>query len=702
MDQECVVNISITLTVTNFISSHPLAPASRQSAADYWSEALETRTSWIPADVSPAIRPVAPLCAIWEDEINALSRQLLVAKSRRNALSPILALPEELLAHIFVLLSKASPINAVMQTWGWARVTQVCRRFRSIALAHSTLWSTISPNLNCPWPTLLSRARDAPLHVTGWWQPHYGDIEYARYLSGIAQNRHRIQTLDLDVYHKKTLTRIVSAFKGSAPEVRSLRLDGLAMHGLSTTLVERMHGFIASAPKIEEITLIGVPYPWPAFAYSLRTLKIYASTKEGLNEIVQYGKMTATWPSIFSLSDTLGGLRQMPLLETLVMDHVGPYIPPSMSIQDVRVSLPRLRLLKLRNQDDRGLRLWSSLDIPHTCSVDVASVDSIWSQYFGILTSSLVSLLSQEDAPAFNAIVIRDEMDTRFSIPLLKLAVFVTDQPNAPSPNLTSSPGISISARLGPGASPEETIKDYLALLPHAGAFRHMEIASHSNPTHGGLLALFSSVTAVQSLHIIHLCDTALESLLHLLSRLAVDNPPSAAPDDSVPSTSPSGSSMILPSLSTLLFSKVDLGEALHERAPSDSEKPALLWDMFTEMIHIRAQAGCGIQRLVLKDCSLPPARLDKWMGSDDYKKSGLRLDWDYSCGHYDGIESEEEQEDSVEEQEQEEHQEDGDNNEGEPESSESDDEDGSEGEMGWDEEMQLAIGEVFPNGLPG
>ncbi|VDC02003.1 unnamed protein product [Peniophora sp. CBMAI 1063] len=625
------------------MDSNQSPTASRQPAADYWSGALKARTSWIPAQTS-RMREAAPLCDIWDEEIDALQHQVLVAKSRRNALSPICAiLPEELLAHIFEELSGMEKIRALKRDWGWARVTQVCRHFRSVALAHSSLWATISPNMNCPWDMLLRRARDAPLHICGWWQAHVGDPEFSRYKRDFVKNRHRIRTLDLSAFDRTAMKKIIAVFDKTAPELRILRLRGSAMYGRSTTLVDRLRALITSAPNIEEIDLRGVPYPWPAFAQSLRILKLGTSNEQNARDVTALANRTAAWPFVSSLDDILEGLRRLPMLETLAMEHIGSAFSEDTSIQHARVVLPRLERLELRHQDSRGLRLWSLLDVPPGCSTDMICTDLSWSSSFDILTSNLAFLLSKEGSLVYNAVDMSDEIDEQFEQEdLLKLGVYLVDRPNASGAQLRRCPGIRISAQWIPGSNLEEIIKSFMQLLPRADAIYHVNIMSSRNINRDVLQSIFEYFTSTQSVHLSYPRSDVLDDVLRLLACGASDVPGICLPATSNDVVSPAPSSqapLLLPSLSTLSIGDTDLGEEAYDDSSQSegngSETSDSWWDRLVQVLSLRAHAGHGVKKLSIRHCDLPRECMDKWECSDDYKRSGIRLDWDHSCGYY-------------------------------------------------------------------
>jgi hypothetical protein len=59
-------------------------------------------------------------------------------------------LPVELLAHIFVLFSLRVPNNGFPYP-AWLPIAHVCHYWRTVALSHAQLWTSITPGLSLPW-----------------------------------------------------------------------------------------------------------------------------------------------------------------------------------------------------------------------------------------------------------------------------------------------------------------------------------------------------------------------------------------------------------------------------------------------------------------------------------------------------------------------------------------------------------------------
>jgi hypothetical protein len=113
--------------------------------------------------------------AALEDQAVRIQAELRELRSRRNSLTRICRLPEEILVNIFKLFRNmlSSSKNAdnvwyntsvITVNMKWTRVTFVCRHLQGVALAECSLWD----HIKWGWPeefilSCLQRARDYPL-----------------------------------------------------------------------------------------------------------------------------------------------------------------------------------------------------------------------------------------------------------------------------------------------------------------------------------------------------------------------------------------------------------------------------------------------------------------------------------------------------------------------------------------------------------
>jgi len=107
----------------------------------------------------------AAALATVDQDIDAVKRLMISIFTRRNMLVPISMLPTEIFARIFHFVA----LSESHYSLDWIRVTNVCRRWRQIAIDDSTLWTHFSTSFsrwNNKWiARRLFRARNAPLII---------------------------------------------------------------------------------------------------------------------------------------------------------------------------------------------------------------------------------------------------------------------------------------------------------------------------------------------------------------------------------------------------------------------------------------------------------------------------------------------------------------------------------------------------------
>ncbi|KAI1789810.1 hypothetical protein LXA43DRAFT_1019688 [Ganoderma leucocontextum] len=115
----------------------------------------------------------------WPSEIisRELAGHLWKHRFLTRALFRICELPDEVLGIIFTYVVYSSPITTMKQYHATRNVlTSTCRRFRSVALEHRTLWSMVFFTDRAPWELsfrALSQAGTAPLTVGFGVNPNF-------------------------------------------------------------------------------------------------------------------------------------------------------------------------------------------------------------------------------------------------------------------------------------------------------------------------------------------------------------------------------------------------------------------------------------------------------------------------------------------------------------------------------------------------
>ena len=266
-----------------------------------------------------------------DEEINSSEEFTRTLKSRRNALAPISRLPPETLAAIFSFLP-SSTWNKGAGHFEWIRVAHICRRWRETALNHPRFWSYINFTKLTPAAVaeILARAKMAPLHLeadfTKWSVAHPLFLEN-QLEAHISHTCH----LSISGHLQPVLGRLVS----SAPTLEFLSLSHKSFIFSSAHVVIPVNLFNRIIPRLTSLKLENCDISWKSpLLKDLRTLKILRPS-------------TAARPK---LEDWLDALKEMPQLETLILETATPLAPPSaplISGPSRAVTLPSLTVFDI-------------------------------------------------------------------------------------------------------------------------------------------------------------------------------------------------------------------------------------------------------------------------------------------------------------------------------------------------------------------
>ncbi|KZV74781.1 hypothetical protein PENSPDRAFT_732136 [Peniophora sp. CONT] len=324
----------------------------KDAAIQYWSHALHSRTAFL-ADPASSLRESSTLLRKWDAEIEGLARQMLTAKQRRNAHALPCSVPAEVLKHIFEHLALMDPMRSTPRKWGWARVTHVCQRFRTVALEHGDLWSDLSvEDDSALWDLLLSRSRNASLSIRGNLD-HMVNTPGC-YSRQILEQIARVRVLDVTQIPLRVVTfqgvhPWAPILEAKAPELRELKLS-MSESGAEDGLTLGSE-FLQTASKLVILQLFGIQMPWNIRApVNLRSLNL---DDPGITN--------------YDLTDMLQSLQCLPMLESLHLRYAIP--EDDVDESNTLASLPHLHILFLEDIDRRCLELWSALSITSACSV---------------------------------------------------------------------------------------------------------------------------------------------------------------------------------------------------------------------------------------------------------------------------------------------------------------------------------------------
>jgi hypothetical protein len=236
-----------------------------------------------------------------EDKIEAMERQLLLLKQRRNSLVPVCRLPPELLARVFSIVQREDdptddptddPDFAFdRRVRGWPRVTRVCTHFRVVAIQTPMLWNV--HDFNRPvstWRQLcLARAAGTPSciriidgrgaeHLCRAWKAIVEIINNRNtnheVFDAITAPHLRVLSVNQPLYdHRSSEFEITSSFLGgSLPLTTHFMLEGisillskaprmpllrrLVLHDIQTPVnLEAMLELFEHSSMLEEISL---------------------------------------------------------------------------------------------------------------------------------------------------------------------------------------------------------------------------------------------------------------------------------------------------------------------------------------------------------------------------------------------------------------------------------------------------------------
>lgn len=281
--------------------------------------------------------PVSEARTAIDQDIEAHERVILELKARRNALAPVLKLPPELLHRIFAYIQEDSerlpeqsrthlPTHPGLTALrAWNVVTQVCNRWRQIALNASTLW-TKPPIESKPWTIeMLKRSKTAGLTL---------DLTSDTPSTNNAAMGHikHIKTLKIHYESANQLKLLFMGLSDDAPQLENLSITVNVRQGFG--MRDREIGRFLLQPStfrgtkaLRRLTLSGVDVKWEsALFHGLTHLSLRNLSSE----------CKPTWKQLMEM------LEQMPDLQALDLDRA---FPSATSSSASPLHLPQLKEL---------------------------------------------------------------------------------------------------------------------------------------------------------------------------------------------------------------------------------------------------------------------------------------------------------------------------------------------------------------------
>ncbi|KAI0926678.1 hypothetical protein AcV5_007404 [Taiwanofungus camphoratus] len=284
----------------------------------------------------------------------------------------IMRLPNELLAHIFVLGAEDDGMFAVT-------VSHVCRAWRSLALHTPSLWRRVSLDSRLyMWKYRIYRAKACtldiqliPRHSISEW-PYYTDyidvhtVQSYMHLVTPYMRRWRSLEIRFELDAPYLWNAALSACCGHSPSVQAVALQKLSLVYPGNDDTKEFTLFGGYAPRLREVTLCGIRLAWLPSLFQNLTFLDY--THHGFTRGLEAASEVLY---LLQVSHRLEQLRiafpwrgdsatrylvptphpvRLPHLRSLEVSIQGPDIPSALTYVLLRFSAPSVRTLHLASR----------------------------------------------------------------------------------------------------------------------------------------------------------------------------------------------------------------------------------------------------------------------------------------------------------------------------------------------------------------
>ncbi|KAF5333438.1 hypothetical protein D9611_002737 [Ephemerocybe angulata] len=314
-----------------------------------------------------------------------LEKQAL--RTAHNSTTKICSLPDEVLSRIFLDLQELASIERRgAKKQSWVSKTNICRRWREVAIGCASLWTSpyFAYNMQEWAAIMLDRSKQAPLtlnldeYALLSDNPPDPTSSKGSLLSGIA-GRLRVVKIQ-STYDSELLSHCQWS---TAPILESLTIDNPSgRFGSIGGSIIPDNFLLGGLPSLKKLEILFCFVEWsklPIHNVPLMThLSLAGSDKD---------TQDPNRPSAKALADAL---RAMPLLESLALVEYLP-VNGENPAYPTRTTLPALTSLKLVDSGKRIKHFLDTIALPESASIDihdrtkVAHSDDIKAQFLGVI-----------------------------------------------------------------------------------------------------------------------------------------------------------------------------------------------------------------------------------------------------------------------------------------------------------------------------
>jgi hypothetical protein len=326
--------------------------------------------------------------------IKDLESELRQLKTRRNALTPLCRLPDELLVEIIRYLQiKDHTRYEVVYDKQWTRITYACTHVREVAKAARPLWSLIRCSQEPRWMDLcLERCGDTPIHL--FIKQHY----YARSSDTPAvelakDHFTRCRTAYIHINSNGQASELTAMLEQSAPLLTELlvrsykgpRLTSKFLGGgapLLKSLVLRELSGLEVPPSLPALEQLELSTAWMKDRSALTRLLTFLANSPALQEVTVM--RPSPWENIREFFDDDCHLDpiKLPKLRLLcIHDDIKIVHMLLRALPDPAIHLEIVVLSRFRHQTDNP-EIWSPPTSTYFAPVE-ARVSSFWNSRTG-------------------------------------------------------------------------------------------------------------------------------------------------------------------------------------------------------------------------------------------------------------------------------------------------------------------------------